>query len=303
MRRLLSLLLVAATALPAEAQIMRAIQKKAADAVAKKAEAKLDEKIEAMADKMVNNTFDAVFGGFEGADGSKTPPIKLPGDAKTADRYAFSLVLDMDMVVTDRDGKREPPVTMRMHFAKDRPYTATQVSSAETRRQGGDVVVIFDAEHEAMVMLMASEGKQFSMAYGWREAAAAAQRAAAQTAAQETAPPADAEQWKQWTRIGTRRIAGYETTGYRATEEGQTVEVWVSRDPALVGAGWFGAHGGTKALQGRLPSEVPVGMLLALTSSKADSKEAMTMTATKVDPKADVTFVMADWPRVGAAGK
>jgi hypothetical protein len=294
-----AILALMTTATAIDAQIMRAIQRKAADAVAQKAEAKLDEKIEQMADKVVNSSFDALFGGFEGPDGVKAPPIRLPGSATTADRYDFPLVVTMQMTVTGSNGRSEPPTTMRMHLAKDGAYTATQVTSAEAKQQGADAIVIFDAANEAMVMLMSSDGKKFSMAYGWREAA----DAAAKAAVTEEVDWDSAEAWKQWTRIGTKTIAGYSATGYRASDEESTVELWVSRDPVFAGAGWFGANGSTKALKGRLPTEYPTGMLLEMTSTSTRNREAMTMTATSVDPRANVSFVMSEYPRVGAAGK
>jgi flagellar biosynthesis protein FlhB len=61
---------------PASAQVLRRLQQKAADAVERKVEQKVDEKIEQMADRLVNNSFDAIFGEMgTNADGT---PRKLP---------------------------------------------------------------------------------------------------------------------------------------------------------------------------------------------------------------------------------
>ncbi len=279
----------------ADAQIMRAIQRKAADAVAQKAEAKLDAKIEQMAEKAVNGSYDALFGGIEsGASGM----MKLPGDAKTAERYSFSIVSTMTLSSINASGKEEGVATMKMHFNPAEAYTATQVISQDLKDAGGNATVIFDLEHEAMVMLMEAEGTKFSMAYGWKEAAAAAEKAAAK----DEVNWEEAESWKTWTRIGTRTIAGYSATGYRSTDGESTVEMWVTRDAALGGASLFGVNGGLKQMRGKLPEEYPTGMLLEMTAKDAKGNTSR-MVTTNIDTRASVRFTMSDYPRMGMGAK
>ncbi len=295
---LLPSILIASTLLAprADGQIMRAIQRKAADAVAQKAEAKLDAKIEQMAEKAVNGSYDALFGGIEGGGGGSL--LKLPGDAKTAERYSFSIVSTMTMTNKTASGKDEGTATMKMHFNPSEAYTATQVISADLKEAGGNAIVIFDLENEAMVMLMEAEGTKFSMAYGWKDAVAAAEKAGAT----DEVNWEDAESWKNWTRIGTRTIAGYSASGYRSTDGEATVELWVSRDPVLAGAGLFGVNSGLKQLRGRLPEEYPSGMMLEMTSTDGKGNVSRLVT-TEIDTRASVRFTMADYPRMGLGGK
>jgi hypothetical protein len=290
-----ALIATAVLAPRADAQIMRAIQRKAADAVAQKAEAKLDAKIEQMAEKAVNGSYDALFGGLESGAGAM---IKLPGDAKTAERYSFSIVSTMTMSSTSASGKDEGTATMKMHFNPAEQYTATQVISQDLKDAGGNAVVIFDLENEAMVMLMEAEGNKFSMAYSFKDAAAAAEKAGAA----DDVNWDETESWKNWTRIGTRTIAGYSATGYRSTDGETTVEMWVTRDPALAGAGLFGVNSGLKQLRGRLPEEYPTGMLLEMTSKDGKGQTSRLVT-TEIDTRASVRFTMADYPRMGLGGK
>jgi hypothetical protein len=289
-----ALIATSALATRADAQIMRAIQRKAADAVAQKAEAKLDAKIEQMAEKAVNGSYDAIFGGLEGGGSI----VKLPADAKTADRYAFSIVSTMTLSSTSKSGKQEGVATMKMHFNPAESYTATQVISQDLKESGGTATIIFDVENEAMVMLMETEGNKFSMAYSWKEALAAAEKANATDDVQWD----ETESWKSWTRIGTKTIAGYSATGYRSTDGDATVEVWVTRDPVLAGAGLFGANGGIKQLRGRLPEEYPTGMLLEMTSKDKDGQVSELRT-TEINTRASVRFTMADYPRMGFGAK
>jgi hypothetical protein len=299
---LFSALVLVVSASTSDAQILRSIQKKAADAVAQKAEAKLDQKIQQMADKMVDGTYDAMFGDLERSAGARAGSAASPfsmGNAATEERYQFSLVVAMDVETRNANGASAGKAQMRMHFNPAEQYTGTLVVNDDTKKSGGEAFVIFDAKHESMVMLMQSEGNKFSMAYGWKDAAKAAESATA-------GEPVDwdkAESWKNWTRIGTKTIAGYSATGYRSTDAEHTVELWVTRDRALTGAALFGANANLKQMRGRMPTDVPAGLLLAMTSTETKSGEQVTMTVTNIDTKANVSYTMSDYPRVGAAAK
>ena len=146
-------------------------------------------------------------------------------------------------------------------------------------------------------MLMESDGNKLSMAYGWRDATnyldAMSEQMAGDTAEEVLVKDI------RFTRIGTRKIAGYESDGYRSEDDGDVVEVWVSRDPAIAFGGFMGATASMKQFR-TIPNDYPFGMMLeAVHTSK--SGEQSRITVSKIDTNARVRITMADYQQVGQA--
>lgn len=277
-----------------EAQLLKKLQKKATDAVERKAEQKIDQKIEQMADRVVDSSFDAVFGGFEGGEGRM--PFAIGADVTTEDRYTFNTVTTMEIESFKRDGKSEGKALMLMHFNEDAQYTGTQVTSEELKNSNSDVFIIYDLKNEAMVMLMSSEGSKFSMGYDWKEALKYAEEAAA--AEGEDVNWDEVEEWNNYTKIGSKTIAGYACEGYRSDNEDATVEVWVSREVGLGMESMFGANMNSKQLKGKVPADYPAGMIMEMTSTDKKSGDNVVMRVTEINQRANVTYTMADYPMI-----
>jgi len=52
-----------------------------------------------------------------------------------------------------------------------------------------------------------------------------------------------------------------------------------------------------------VPADYPQGMLLQMTSTNNKTAEKVTMTVTKIDTNAHVTYAMADYPKMDASKK
>ncbi len=302
-------LLAAASA--ADAQILDRLKKKAADAVEKKAEDKLSAKLDQMAQKLVDNSFDAVFGepqpaagdaasgaGGASAGGTKRTglPFSIGSNAKTEDRYTFSLVTTMEVEAFSRADKSGGKALIKMHFNPNEQYTGTSITSADLKKADGSAFIVFDAKNSAMVMMMESEKSKFSIAYDWREAARYAEQVAA--SAPEQVNWDTVQVWRSYSRIGTRTIAGHQAHGYRAESPDATVEIWVTRDPVLRDVNLLASGSNLKPMKGKLPADYPHGMMLEMTSVNKSSGERVVMKVTGIETNARVAYAMADYPRM-----
>ena len=294
-------------ATPARSQgIFDRIKKKAADAVSQKAEDKVNNKIDEMSQKLVDNSFAAVFGdssvtGAKGGPGAASSPFSLGGNAKTEDRYTFNVVTTME-IESSKSTKSDGKAVIMMHFNTNEPYTGTSIVSTDPKQQGS-AFIILDAKNQAMVMLMASEKSKFSIAYGWKDAQKFAPPPASAPKEQAQVNWDTVRVWRNYSKIGTKTIAGYSADGYRLDGPDGTVDIWVSRDPRLSVGNMFAANSGMKQMKGRLPEEYPQGMLLQMTSINNKSGEKVTMTVTKIDTNAHVTYAMSDYPKMDASKK
>jgi uncharacterized protein DUF4412 len=295
-------------AAPAQSQgIFGGIIKKAGDAVSQKAQDKVNSKIDEMSQKMVDNTFATMFGdssgtgvkgsgGGAGGPGATGSPFSLGNNAKTEDSYTFNVVSTMEI----ESSKNSDKAILKMHFNTNEAYTGTSITSADPKKaEQGNAFIVFDAKNQAMVMMMASDKKKFSIAYGWAESQKFAPAAATP---KEQVNWDTVKVWKSYSKIGTKTIAGYSADGYRMDTPDGNVEMWLSHDSKLSVGNMFGASSNLKQMQGRLPADYPQGMLLQMISTNK-SGEKLTMTVTSIDTNAHVTYAMSDYPKMDMGKK
>lgn len=296
--------LIAALASTGEAQILGRLQKKAQEAVEKKAEDKLNAKIDQLAQKMVDNSFSAVFGdsaaptpGSAASSGStgRAAPFSLGGNAKTESQYRFDLVTSMEIETWRKDGASAGKALLKMHFNTTEPYTGTAIIDPNGKAPEGQPFIVLDAKNASMVMFMASDKNKFSIAYDWKDA-----QRVAQANAQQSAPVNwdTVTVWRNYKKIGTKTIAGFSAEGYRSESPEGIAEVWISRDKRLGAGNMFAAGSSMKQLKGRMPNEMPQGMLLEMASTNAGTGERVSMKVTEINASANVTYAMSDYPKM-----
>lgn len=310
-------LVVSVAVIPADASaqgILRGIKKKAGDAVERKANQKVDQKIDEAAQKLVDRSFDSVFGdpadGGSGSDGKSRGSsgsarifAMLP-NAPTEDHYDFDAVFTYEMESMpkgkpSKDGK----MLMEMNFNSDGKYMGTRIAPEQSKKDNGEVFAIFDVKNESMVMLIKSESGKASMAYSWKDAQRFANSMPSSTT--ESAPSAAVEAPSNvkpmtFTSLGKRTIAGYSAEGYKGENEDGDVEVWVSSDPSLQFGRMMGASSSMKQVRGVMPGNHPAGMLLEVTSTDRKDGDKSRMTIKSIDTKAHVRIDMSEYPRIGA---
>lgn len=304
---LITIVLVAVFTSGAEAQIFKKLKKKAQQAFEQKAEEKIDEEMQKAANKMVNNSWDAIFGNMALNGENAELPFIFNGNATTEDVYRFNTITTMKITNERSDGSSDPPVFMDMHFNDEAQYTGTAFRGGEMDKAGGEVFIIYDFKNAAMVMLLSSEDGKFSFAYDWQQALDYADETMAQadSMASDTAPAPEeinwdeVDEWNGYTKIGTRTIAGYKCDGYRSenTDGNGSMEVWVTRDATHGMANMFKANTNAKQLKGHMPENYPYGMMIEMTAVDENGDKTM-MEITDVKKNVDVSYTMADYPAI-----
>lgn len=309
MRTALVLAVTCAIAVPtADGQgILNRMKKKAAEAVEKKAEDKMNAKLDELSSKLVDNSFNAIFGeatpgagggsgsaggagGGAGSGGASRLPFSIGTNAKTEAVYTFNVVVATELDATDRSGKGGK-AAITMHFNTNEAYTGTKIESADGKQPEGAPFIVLDAKNQAMVMMMSGD-KKFSIAYDWKDAARYAQSAPAEQVNWDTVTT-----WRNYRKIGTKTIAGFTADGYRTESPDGNAEVWVSRDRRLGDGRLFSANSGLKQMKGSMPAEFPHGMVLEMSSERANG-DKVTMRVTRVDTNARVSYSMTDYPKM-----
>lgn len=293
----LSGVLLTTLSTPVAAQVLKKLQQKATDAVERKLDAKVDEKIDQMADKLVNKSFDAVFGDMEQAKTKDGTPIFTFGENVALESsYRFNTVITMEFEVTSDKGKEKENMDMIMHFTDDGMFSGTRFVSKDKSQDNTDLFIIYDFKNEAMVMLMNSDNEKMSMAYSWKGAVEEVEMADSLKNVDWEAT----DEWGSYRRMGKKSVAGYSCDGYEYSNEGGKVELWVTRELKDTYYAQFGASTNSKQLKGTVPDAYPYGMLMEMNTIDNTTGEKASMRVTKVDKNANVTYSMADYPRVGA---
>jgi len=300
------LCMVAGLATSAEAQLLNRLKKKAKDAAAQKAEEKLAEAVERKAEQMVEESWSSIFGEWEeGTDGEgRSPLFTMNSNVTTEDAYSFNTITTMEVETTDKDGKKEPPITMKMHFNDDEMYTGTQYESEEMRKENGDVFIIYDFKNSAMIMLMQSEEDKFSFSYDWQEAMEQAEALGEEMEeVEQDQENVEAENWEGYSKIGTKTIAGYTCDGYRSENDSEVTEVWVTQEADFGMQRMFGANANSKQLRGKIPTDYPQGTMMAMESRNLETGEKITMQVVDITRNASVTYAMSDYPTMSLGAK
>lgn len=306
------LVLGAAIASPASAQGLGGLRKRATDAVEQKANQKVGQKIDEAAQKLVDRSFDSVFGDesttsndkSKSKDGGSSRIFSMLPNAPTEERYDFDAVFTYEIESISKGKTSGDKALMVMNFNNEGKYTGTRIASADPKKDDGAVFAIFDIKNESMVMLMTSDKKEkASMAYSWKDAKRFAgppdpvpttgTTNVPQTVVTPTAKPIT------FTSLGKRTIAGYAAEGYKGENEDGEAEVWVSRDPSLTYSRMMGASSSMKGMHGVMPGSYPAGMILEVTSTDRKSGDKGRMTIKSIDTKAKVRIDMSEYPRLG----
>lgn len=290
--------LATAFASSAEAQILKRLKKKAQDALENKTEQKIDEELQKAADRMVEDSWDTVFGDMSegGQSGDNSIPFAFNSDVTTEESYNFDIVTTMEISTTNAEGSSEEPMYMDMHFKEGASYTGTKIRGGQMQQNGQDLFIIYDLSNQAMIMLMNSEDQKFSFAYDWKQAMDIQQNM--DQPAEEEVNWDETEQWQGYEKIGTKTIAGYSCDGYRQQSDQHTTEVWVTRENTFGMASLFKANSNAKQMRGIIPEQYPQGMLMEMTSTNHETGEKTSMKVTKIDENANVSYAMADYPKM-----
>ncbi len=297
---MLTVVLVCGLTDNADAQLLKRLKNKVENKAKDKINQKIDEKLEAAANKMVDRTWESIFGeeteNYEGQSSggsARSLPFSLNAGVETEERYSFRSVSVMEITSTDKSGKTEKPMYMKMYIGKDDSYTGTAFSGGDMEDE--EAFLIYDVKNEAMVMLMESEEGKFSFAYEWKQPL--------NDYGEDSEGGTEAnyeEAYAGYTSLGTKTIMGYECEGYRSETEDQITDIWVSKDPDLGYEKMMAANSNTRFLRGSTLIGHPGGSVLEMHSKQKNSQEKVIMKMTRINEKADLSYDMTDYPVIGS---
>lgn len=280
----------------ANAQILNRLKKKAQRAAAAKAEQKISERVERAAEQMVERSWNSVFGEMPADTTSgRGFPFMRNSNVTTKDAYTFDTITTMEIETVRKNGQTDPPTIMHMHFNETEMYTGTKFES-----EGNDLFIIYDSENSAMLMLMQSEEDNFSFAYNWDQSQEGYEHGAEE---EEEINWDEIDEWQGYTKIGTKKILGYNCEGYRSETETDNVEVWVSRDADFGMNNMFQANANAKQLKGKVPATYPQGMVMEMYTEELSSGDKTRMKVTDIQKNARLTYLMADYPTMSLGAK
>lgn len=276
----------------AEAQILNRLKKKAQDAAERKAEEKLAEQVERAAEQMVERSWNSIFGQLpEDSTSGFALPFSMSSDITTEEEYFFNTVTTMEIQTIDKNGESEPPLIMKMHFNDDAQYTGTKFEGEEMEKEEGELFLIYDFHHSAMLMLMENEEDKFSFAYKWNQSFADTLEAS-----EEEIDWDEVDEWQNYKKIGTKTVLGYNCDGYRSETESENIEIWISRDVEYGMNNLFHANANAKQLKGKIPKHYPQGMIMEMKAEDLENGETVVMKTIDIKNDANTSYLMSDYP-------
>jgi hypothetical protein len=284
----------------AQAQFLRGLGDRLVDSVANRVERNVENRIvqslEERAGQAVDQSFDAMFAGVAnnstGGDAAGRATFSKLFDTsnvKTLDEYRFDIAATFEIETLDRRGraKRDEKAEMVFYYSADAPYTGTRMTSGAGASEGS-AMIIYDFDNSLMLMLMESEGERFAMPYNWGAIMDDMDSSWTDENIEEAFP--------DFERIGSRRIAGYQSEGFRTRTESHVTEIWVSDEVAPGIERIFQANRAMPLLGGNLPSGYPQGMLMELNAEDLESGETVVMRTRNIETDANISFRMQDYP-------
>ncbi len=296
---LLTLLIISAISIDADAQLLKRLKNKAKDRIKEKIDRKIDKKLEETANKMVDKTWVSVFGEEpeSNAKGSspRTLPFTLNSNVKTESEYSFNRYSEMEIISTGENGEEPGPTIMKMYFNSDGEYSGTSFENEESQEKQEEVFLVYDYKNEAMVMLMNSEDGKASFAYDWAQS----DMSAYETEGEDN----DHDGYSGYEEIGTKTILGYECKGYKSEDDYSSTEFWITKETDSSYQKMMNANASTKYFQGRTMMLNSTATVMEMVSVNKETNEKIVMKMMKLDEKARLHFSMNDYPTIGSGKK
>lgn len=229
------------------------LRDRALDAAQRRVEQRVEERVNQEIDRAVyrsvDKAFDSVFGSPHQRDDFSSDAeyeeamntwrqamMAMGSDIETRDAYRFSVVNRMRVTGVDEDGASIEPTYFDSLIEPDATYSGTFVPQDESDDR---VTMVFDAETNAMIMFIRSDGEQMSMVYGsnamFETMMGDFEEFEDEDVEAEPIPDHYAERFEE---IGTKIIHGVRATGFLMEDESVRIEYWVTTEfgsPAAAG--------------------------------------------------------------------
>ncbi len=268
--------------------------KKAAERGAERA---VEREVEKGVQKMTERQIEKAFADFYGYEGEESAGDSGKGygnlfknlnfNVATADEYVFNGNADMQITGTDNKGKSIDPVKMKSYLADDASFTGMEMESND-KKEKGEVVMIFDFERNASIMLMENEGKKSSISFAFEDATGDALM--------------DSVTDNQLEKTGrTKEILGYTCDEYKLEDVEYTAHYWISKEPIdgitslwSKNSEFFSKK--FKSQNADYFAKLPEGHVMEMNYKSKEDKSTQNMLVTAINPNAKTSFLMKDYP-------
>jgi len=287
----------------ADAQFINKIKNAASRGVENAVEKKVEEQANKMAQQQLEKQFASIFG----EDGENRPAgvdmdkmLKGMGeDVTVADQYEFFGYMNMEMLVTDKNGKKETPSILKSYLSKDTNYTGMEFF--DPKNPEAVTAMIFDVPNQALIMLMERDNQKSSFAYKADESTIGDATDEA-IAAQVEDPEFVIEKTGN-----TKEILGYECDEYHVKSKDGEGLYWMTEEPIGGYASFWGTNSPFMSAKAQRDyashfSNLPKGNFMEMTYTTSEG-DKIDMKVTEINESAATTFEMASYPNMLAGAK
>lgn len=287
---IISLLSLLAISFSANGQFLKKLKKAAERGAERAVERQVEKGVQKATERQIEKAFEGFYGsGDENPEGENYGKLlkNMNFNVATADKYSFNGSADMEMSGTDKKGKPVDPVTMKSYLADDASYTGMKMESSD-KKEKGEVVMIFDFERSATIMLMDNEGEKSSFAFGFEDAIG--------DQLVDSIPDTQLEKTGN-----TKEILGYECDEYKLEDEEYTALYWISQEPidGITSLWSKNSKFFSKKFKNKNAdyfSRLPQGHVMEMNYISKEDESTQNMVVTALNPNEKVSFVMKDYP-------
>lgn len=282
-----------------EAQIMRRLKDAAERGVSRAVEKKVESEMEKLAQRQLEKVFKDVYGpsGVPGVDINKILE-GINADVPVAESYQFTGFSVIEVSGIDEKGKSMEPTIMRSFLSEDAMIIGMEVENKESQKASEKIILIYDLERNASIILLENEGERSRMAYGID---------LDKIEEGIEMDDSDLENYEVSLRKtgNTKTIMGYTCEEFETEDEDGIATYWVTEHP-IKGKNTFWGES-NPYLAARMQDQknvnfkdLPNGNMMELHYISKINKSKMTMNVIELNDDFQQNFIMSDYPNIFA---
>jgi hypothetical protein len=296
---LILLLIFIFVSFSSEAQIMKRLKDAAERGVSRAVEKRVETEMEKLAQRQLEKIFKDVYGpsGMPGVDMKKVLE-GISADVPVADSYDFTGYSVMEITGIDEKGKQVEPTIMRSFLSESAMVIGIEVENEESKKEIEKIVLIYDLERNASIILLDNKGEKSRMAYGL-------DLTKIEEAVEEEGAVTENTEFQFRKTGNTKTILGYTCEEFETEDEDGKATFWVTESPIKGRNNFWGESNPFFATRMQNQKnmtfkDLPNGNMMELHFESKDDNSNMTMKVIELNDDFQQTFLMSDYPNVFA---
>jgi hypothetical protein len=278
-------------------RIKRAAERGVSNAVEKKVESEAEKIAMRQIEKALLNLYGEDFANQSGMDFSKIMS-GINADVETDEAYDFSGYAVMEIKSKDEKGKAADPMEIKSFLSDDPTITAMEMQGTDNGNSEGKMVMIYDFDRNASIILMDNEGEKTRMAYGFDFA-----KMSGAIPMEEMEESQDTPDYSFEKTGNTKTINGYSCEEYLMESDDATVRYWITEKPIQGNVSMWGQN--NPWVNARMKNQnasnhldLPEGNILEMFMESKTDESTAEILVKEINPNEGARFVMADYPSV-----